>query len=89
MEARMAEPIVTIRKNANEEIRLELSRYNGHDLANVRVWADPRSGGGERIPTKAGISCKVALLPQLIEGLCQLEAEARWAGLLPAEEALR
>jgi hypothetical protein len=73
-----------IRKNANEEIRIELSEFNGHDLINMRVWADPRSGGGERIPTKAGIACRVELLPDLIEALRLAESEARAKGLLPA-----
>jgi hypothetical protein len=71
-----------IRKNAVEEIRIGLSEFNGHDLISIRVWADPRSGGGERVPTKAGIACRVALLPELIEALRRAEAEARAAGLL-------
>ena len=71
------------KKNALEEIRVELSEYNGHDLINVRIWTDPRDGGGERIPTKAGICCRVALLPELIQALHQAEAAARAAGLLP------
>jgi hypothetical protein len=75
-----------IRKNAVEEIRIGLSTFSGHDLINIRVWADPRSGG-ERIPTKAGIACKVTLLPELIEALRRAEAEARDTGLLPASPA--
>ena len=71
-----------IRKNMAEEIRVELSEFNGHDLINVRVWADPRNGGTERIPTKAGIACNVRLLPELIEALQKAEAAARKAGLL-------
>jgi len=43
---------------------------------------DPRDGGAERIPTKAGIACRVALLPELITALQQAEAEARERGLL-------
>ncbi len=75
--------VAVIRKNALEEIRVELSEYNGHDLINVHIWTDPRDGGGERIPTKAGICCRVALLPELIQALHQAEAEARAAGLHP------
>jgi Transcriptional Coactivator p15 (PC4) len=77
-----AAPIAIIKKNAREEIRVELSEFNGHDLINIRVWADPRDSGSERIPTKAGIACKVALLPRVIEALRQAEAAARKAGLL-------
>src|SRR6266480_3844011 len=71
-----------LRKNMAEEIRIGLSEFNGHDLVNIRVWADPRNGGAERIPTKAGIACRIALLPELIAALQQAEAEARMRGLL-------
>lgn len=74
--------LATIRKNAVEEIRIELTQFNGHDLLNVRVWTDPRNGGSERIPTRAGIACRVALLPEIIEALQQAEAEARASRLL-------
>jgi hypothetical protein len=71
-----------LRKNMAEEIRIGLSEFNGHVLVNIRVWADPRNGGAERIPTKAGIACRVALLPELIAALQKAEAEARMRGLL-------
>ena len=74
--------LATIRKNAAVEIRIELTQFNGHDLLNLRVWTDPRNGGSERIPTRAGIACRVALLPEIIEALQQAEAEARARGLL-------
>ena len=74
--------LAVIRKNALEEIRVGLSEFNGHDLLNIRIWAEPRNGGAERIPTKAGICCNVRLLPDLIAALRQAEAAARKAGLL-------
>jgi hypothetical protein len=74
--------IATIEKNKLEEIRVGLSDFNGHDLLNIRIWAEPRNGGAERIPTKAGICCNVRLLPELIEALRHAEAAARKAGLL-------
>ena len=52
--------IAILRKNKTEEIRIALSQFNGHDLINIRVWAEPHNGGTERIPTKAGIAAKVA-----------------------------
>src|SRR4051812_17441938 len=79
-EGRGSQGPTVIRKNALEEIRVELSEYDGHDLINVRIWADPRNGGAERIPTKAGIACNVRLLPELIEALRQAEIEARDRG---------
>ena len=77
-----ADLISVIRKNAAEEIRVELTEFNGHQLINIRVWTEPRNGGSERIPTKAGIACRVALLPEIIEALQQAEAQARARGLL-------
>jgi Transcriptional Coactivator p15 (PC4) len=79
----MSGPIAIIPKNQREEIRIELSEFKGYDLINLRVWAQPRNGDGERIPTKAGIACKVALLPELIRALQSAETEARGLGLLP------
>src|SRR3954462_2193131 len=79
--------LATIRKNALEEIRVGLSEFNGHDLLNIRIWTDPRNGGSERIPTKAGIACRVALLPEIIEALQQAEAQARARGLLWARRS--
>src|SRR3954454_22415283 len=81
-EGRGSQGPTVIRKNALEEIRVELSEYNGHDLINLRVWADPRNGGAERIPTGAGVACRVALLPELISALRQAEVEARERGLI-------
>jgi len=83
MSAMTAAPIAVIRKNAMEEIRVELTEFNGYDLIHLRVWTEPRAGGSERIPTKAGIACRVTLLPDLIAALQQAEAAARAAGLLP------
>ena len=74
--------LATIRKNALEEIRVGLSEFNGHDLLNIRIWTEPRNGGAERIPTKAGICCNVRLLPELIDALQKAEAQARAGGLL-------
>ena len=78
----MSAPIATMQKNKLEEIRIELSNFNGYDLINIRVWVEPRDRGSEKIPTKAGIACKVALLPELIVALQRAEAEARRLGLL-------
>src|SRR5437763_12645249 len=75
-------PLAIIRKNGLEEIRVGLAEFNGHDLINIRVWTEPRNGGAERIPTKAGIACRVALLPEIIDALQQAEAQARARGLL-------
>ena len=79
----MSAPVATIQKKLREEIRVELSNYAGWDLVNIRVWAEPRDGGKERVPTKAGIACQVKLLSELIAALQKAEAEARRLGLMP------
>jgi hypothetical protein len=75
--------IAVIRKNAREEIRVELSEFNGYDLVNIRVWVEPRDGGAEYIATRSGIACRIALLPEIIVALQKAELKARNAGLLP------
>ena len=80
--SRSHDPIAVIKKNKLEEIRIELGQFSGHELINVRVWADPRNGGAKRVPTRSGVACNVRLLPELIEALRQAEIEARERGLL-------
>jgi hypothetical protein len=72
--------VAAIRKNRLEEIRIGLSRFNGHDQ--LRVSAEPGNGVVERIPMRAGIAARVALLPQIIAALRKAGVEARRAGLL-------
>jgi hypothetical protein len=55
--------VARYRKNAVETIVVKRKRFNGHDLAELRVWlATP---GGE-MPTKKGIVFSMALAPQLL-----------------------
>lgn len=72
--------IASIPKNAREEIRVSLSEFNGHDLANLRVWFD--AGDGEQRPGNKGLAFKLDKLPAVIEALQQLEAEAHRLGLV-------
>ena len=76
--------IATISKNRVEEIRISLSEYLGHDLINLRTFATV-DATSERVPTRKGLAFKVALLPEVIKGLRQAEAEAQAAGLLAAK----
>ena len=76
--------IATIEKNASEELRVALGEYRGHNLVNVRIWANYDSAGSEKRPTNKGFALRVERLPELIAGLKKAEAEARAAGLLSA-----
>lgn len=58
------------------------SRFNGHDLVDVRVHmlsVDAPTGR----PTRKGVALKVGLLPELIAALSTALAEARQRGLMP------
>lgn len=77
----MAETLIaTIDKNAREEIRISLSEFNGHDLANIRVWF--RTDDGDMRPGNKGLAFKLEKLPAVIQALNDLEAEARRLGLI-------
>lgn len=73
--------VCTVPKNATEEIRIGLTEYNGKPLCDFRVFAEYRSTGATG-PTKKGVTFAVALLPQIIEGLQDAQAEAQRLGLL-------
>lgn len=80
----MAETVVTeIQKNARETVRLGLSEYRGHQLMFARIWADT---GETAVPTQKGLTVKVEMLPDLIEGLQEVQREAIRAGLLAPQE---
>ena len=72
--------IASIEKNAREEIRVSLSEFNGHDLANLRVWF--KTDDGDMRPGKAGLAFRIEQLPAVIRALTDLEAEARRLGLV-------
>lgn len=73
--------ISTIPKNAAEELRVTLTEFNGHPLCDLRTFVEYRSTS-EIGPTKKGVTFAVALLPTIIAGLQEAEAEARRRGLL-------
>lgn len=56
-----------IPKNTREDIRIHCEPYKGHDLMHIRVWV--ANGDGEMVPTKKGISIKMALVGYLVEAL--------------------
>ena len=80
----MNKQIISIRKNASEEVRISLSEFtaNGevHQMVSARVFYD--DGAGNLKPGRNGINLKVGHLPALIAALQEAEAEARAAGLI-------
>ena len=66
--AQMSDRIVfEIPKNRREVIRLTRDTYKGHMLFSLRIWVI--YGEGDIRPTKAGISIRPELLPDLLAGL--------------------
>jgi hypothetical protein len=69
-------------KNAFEEVRVVLRKYNGYDLVRVRVRAHGR--GESMYPTKRGIAIQRADLSKLIVLLngaqARIEAEMTTSG---------
>ena len=66
--------IATIEKNSREEVRVSLDQFKGHDLVDIRTFAD-FDDVGERRATKKGVSLKRERLPDLIEALQQAMRE--------------
>ena len=60
--------VAEIDKNTREKLRVSVGSYRGHQLCHVRVWC-PSKTGTELIPTKAGVSLRKAILPELIAAL--------------------
>ena len=79
--------IATIPKSKIEEIRVQLTRYMDLDLLDLRIFTDVGADDGKRLPTKKGISIRVARLPDIIAALQLAEAEAIKRGLLGREQA--
>lgn len=77
--------IATVEKNSREEVRITLDEYQGHQLCDVRIYADFQAGPvSMRGPTKKGVSFSTSKLPALIEALEAARSEAERRGLLNA-----
>lgn len=76
-----AEPVIVAElvKNSHEVLKVSLSRYHGHALADVRTYA-PVPGVEPLCPTKRGISVRVEMLEELIGALGKVKAEAMAMG---------
>ena len=60
--------IAVMQKNALEEIRVTLERYQGKRLCDIRVYTEYRTTG-ETGPTKKGVTVRIEQLPELIAAL--------------------
>ena len=64
-------PVIEIRKNSTEVIRIEWDEYQGVELLHVRVWYD--DGTGDHKPSRKGLSLRAEtwreILPPIQEAL--------------------
>jgi hypothetical protein len=60
--------VAEIDKNTREKLRVSVGSFRGHELVHIRLWC-PNKDGTELIPTKAGVSIRQAILPDLIAAL--------------------
>jgi Transcriptional Coactivator p15 (PC4) len=72
-------PCWTIAKNARDEIRVELSHWNGSDRLNVRVWV-PKNG--VMIATKYGFVLTLDRADSLLDAVTSAVRVARERGLM-------
>lgn len=72
--------VATFPKNAREEVRISLSQYGGHNLANLRVWY--QADDEQMKPGRHGLAIRLEKLAELRDALDRLDVEARKRGLL-------
>jgi hypothetical protein len=81
-------PVATIEKSKIEELRVALTEYKGRRYVDVRTYCDPYADEGQsRVPTKKGITCPLAKLPDLIAALQEAEEQIRGQGLAKNDAA--
>lgn len=68
-----------IQKNSWEELHVDLTQYNGHNLVSLRVFYER---DGQQLPGKQGLSVRASAIPDLIDRLQVAEAEAIRLGLI-------
>ena len=77
--------IGTVRKNAQQDIVVQLRSYKGSRFVDLRVMARGPDGGS--IPTPKGVAIKPDALPEIIELLRQAHSTAVEAGWCSANDA--
>ena len=73
--------VATIRKNAEEQVRVSIEEFHGFILVDVRIFS---AFTAAKVPmaTKRGVSINVAMLPDLVAALQAAEVKACALGLI-------
>ena len=80
--------IAAIEKNNTEELRVTLNEFKGRRYLDIRTYIDPYADEGQgRVPTKKGVTCPLAKLPELITALQDAQAQIEAQGLVKSEAA--
>lgn len=61
--------VATLRKSAEEEVRISLAVVGGFRVVDLRVFSRRKGSGLGRFPTTRGITLRLAQLPGLISAL--------------------
>ena len=64
-----------------DELRIELTRWRGVDLLNIRRWS--MNGDGKFVPTKKGVAVSVRHVADVEQAVKQARRRAKLMGLLP------
>jgi hypothetical protein len=67
-------------KGDGDVIRVELSKYQGHDMIALRIWR-PNPNGSDQ-PLKNGLNLRVSHLPKLVRAMKSAHEKAKTMGLL-------
>jgi len=62
-------PVLEVKKNSREVVRVQPTTYNGIDLVDVRVWTVPVTPDGESKPTKKGLTLQPATWTEVLRAV--------------------
>lgn len=68
----MSKVIAKIQKNSIEEIRIELQKYEGYKVIDIRVWAEIDYA---MVRTRKGLCIQLELLLELIKALEKVQKQ--------------
>ncbi len=77
--------IATIVKSNTEVVHIDITKFAGRDLVDIRVYANYASASKPRKPTRKGISLRIEQLPELFYAIEKALRRAREEGLLQDE----
>ena len=72
--------ILTIKKNARDEVRIALREYEGHAYVDIRIFTEYQDTGLPG-PTRRGVTLPPEKLPELLAALKEVERQALELGL--------